>query len=406
LARRRTSRKKLGKPLLIRYAAIGLVTLVLLWLSVAVSVAGFLRDRRPDIALRLWPGDGFAQAIKSERMLQERIRAPRHDEELRLAREALAAEPTSARAARIIALLSPDAAASRRSFAYARKLSRRDLFINMWFIEEAVQRNDVAGALAQYDVTLRTSSQAPRLLFPILSSALAQRDLGLPIARLLADGGEWVPDFVDHVLAENARTGDLGRVVLYQPRILGRLAPAAQARLIAQLADARQFEAGSRIYRLASGRATMSAADRAPVAGGALPPYDWSVIDSGNFGASAGSGDGALQVYSEAGFRGTVARRLIRLAPGAYRLSAAGSVAEGGGAGQASWAVTCAESDSSPAATVAIAGPAAGRKSAAADFLLGPGCGWFWINLEVGSMSEDGRFEATLSGPVIAPLRG
>ena len=405
MARRRTSRKKLSRPLLLRYVAIGMGTLLLLWLSVAVSLAGVLRDRRPDFALRLWPGDGFAKAFKSERLLQQRIQAPTHEEELRLAREALAAEPTSARAARVIALLAPNAPASRRSFAYARKLSRRDLIINMWFIEEAVQRNDVAGALAQYDVTLRTSSQAPRLLFPILSSALAQRDLAEPIARLLATGGEWVPDFFDHVMAENARTGDLGRVVLYRPAVLGRLAPAAQARLVAQLADARQFETGSRIYRLVSRRAAAGAGDRGPVVGGALPPFDWAVIDSGNFGASVGSA-GALEVYSEAGFRGTVARRLIRLAPGAYRLTGAGTVTEGVAAGQASWSVTCAESDTNPAATIDISGPAAGRKNRQVDFRLSPGCTWFWINLEVGSTSEDGRFEAILTGPSVAPLAG
>jgi hypothetical protein len=404
LAGRRTSRKGLSRPLLIRYAAIVLVALILLWLSISVSLADAIRDRRPDIALRFWPGDGFAKAVKSERLLQERIRSPNHDEELRLAREALRAEPTSARAARIIALLAPNAAATRREFAYARRLSRRDLFINMWFIEEAVQRNDVAGALAQYDVTLRTSSQAPRILFPILSAALAQPDLRDPISRLLASGGEWVPDFFDHVLAEDARTGDLGRVVLYRPRVLERLAPASQARLIAQLADARQFEAGSRIYRLVSRRQGMRPGTAEPVAAGALPPFDWSVIDSGNFGATAAPGDSSLQVYSGTGFRGTAARRLIRLAPGGYRLSAAGTVAGDASAGQATWTVTCAERDESPAATVAI-GPAAGRQSPQADFRIGPGCGWFWINLEVGSTSEDGRFEATLGAPRISPLR-
>jgi len=384
------------RPMLLRYAAVALATLVLLWLSVSVSIAGYMRDRQPEIALRFWPVDGPAKAMQAEILMQQSVRSPRHDRELSLAREALAAEPTSARAARILAMLSTDQAEAGRRFAYARRLSRRDLFINLWFIEEAVQRNDVPGALSQYDVTLRTSSQAPRLLFPILSAALAQRDLASPIAQLLATGGEWVPDFVDQVLAEGARAGDLGRVVLYRPQALRRLGAPAQARLVAELVDQKQFDIGSRIYRLVSGRQPMTFGGPASLAAGAWPPFDWSVIDTGSYGASTNEGDSALQVYAQGGSRGTVARRLIQGGPGNYRLSASGTVAGNDAAGQALWSVSCAQTESQPAATLRLEGQSGVRQTQFANMRTGGNCTWYWLSLEVGSPTEGSRFEASL----------
>lgn len=390
----------------VRYAAVAFSTLVLLWLSLAVSIAGVMRDARPDVALAVWPGDGLAQAMQAEMLMQQSLRAPDRAEELRLAREALAAEPTSARAARIVAMLSGSQAEATRRFAYARQLSRRDLFINLWFIEEAVQRNDVPGALAQYDVTLRTSSQAPRLLFPILSAALAQGDLADPIARLLATGGEWVPDFFEQVLAEGTRAPDLGRVALHRPQVLGRLGAPAQARLIAELADAKQFEIGARVYRIVSGRQPMAAAGGASVAAGDWPPFDWSVIDTGNYGAAANAPGGALQLYAQGGSRGTVVRRLIRLAPGAYRLSASGTVSQSDAAGEASWSISCAEAEAAPVATLPIAGQPGVRQTKLATIQVRPGCAWHWLNLAVGSPTEGSRFEAALDGLRIDRLPG
>lgn len=391
---------------LVRYAAVALLTLVLLWLSLAISIAGVMRDARPDLALSVWPGDGPAEAMQAESMIQQSIRSPEREEELSLARDALAAEPTSARAARIIAMLSGNQAEVTRRFAYARQLSRRDLFINLWFIEEAVQRNDVPGALAQYDVTLRTSSQAPRLLFPILSAALAQGDLADPIARLLATGGEWVPDFFEQVLAEGTHAADLGRVALHRPQVLRRLGAPTQARLIAELADARQFEIGVRIFHVVSGRPPMTAGGGPAIAGGDWPPFDWSVIDTGNYGAAVDAPGGALQVYAQGGSRGTVARRLIQLAPGDYRLSVSGTVSQTDAAGEAAWSVSCAQAEAAPLATLPIGGQPGARQTKLATIRIGPGCAWHWLNLAVGSPSEGSRFEAAVDGLRIDRLPG
>jgi hypothetical protein len=390
---------------LIRMAAIALAALVLLWLSVAISVAGVMRNRQPEIALRFWPGDGQAMAMQSEVLMMRTITSRRHEQEISLAREALAAEPTSARAARILAMLSENQAVIGRRFAYARGLSRRDLFTNLWFIEEAVQRNDVPGALAQYDVTLRTSAEAPRVLFPILNSALAERNLADPIARLLVTGGEWVPDFVDHVLAEKTRAGDLGRVLLHQPQILHRMTAVSQARLIAELADQKQFENASRIYARVSGHQGMALGDAGLAPGGAWPPFDWAVMDTGNYGAAGSPGDRSLQVYAQGGSRGTVARRLIRLDPGAYRLSATATVGQGDAGGEALWSISCADGQAAPIATLQFGGQS-GRQTKQASVRIAPGCAWHWLNLEVGSPSESGRFQAAIDGLRIDRLPG
>jgi len=264
----------------------------------------------------------------------------------------------------------------------------------------------VPGALDLYDVTLRTSSQAPRLLFPILSSALAQRDLAEPISRLLVTGGEWVPDFFDHVLAERTQAAYLGRVVLYRPQVLRRLPAATQARFVADLADAKQFEIGSRIYRVVSGRQPMTSGVGTAMTSGDWPPFDWSVIDTGNYGAASNSRDGALQVYAQAGTSGTVVRRLIQLGPGAYQLTASGAVSQSDAAGEATWSINCAQSESAPIATLPIGGQPGVRQTKSASTRIGPACAWYWLNLVVASPSEGSRFEAAVDALRIERLPG
>src|SRR6478609_5940673 len=64
--RRRGGRPPFGAAGIARIALIGGGALVLLWLSVAVSVAWSMRTVRPNVALMLWPSDGLAKAELAE----------------------------------------------------------------------------------------------------------------------------------------------------------------------------------------------------------------------------------------------------------------------------------------------------------------------------------------------------
>ena len=394
----RPPRKGLLRPSLIVAGA-----LLLLWLSVAISIAGAARELRPDFALRIWPGDGQAQARLADRILLSRPTDPAAAARARsLAEAAWSREPTSVRAARILATLSPNADAMETRFAYARRLSRRDLLTNLWFIEAAVQRDDVPGALAQYDVALRTSSRAPQVLFPILTAALAQPHLQEPIASLLATGSaDWVPDFVDFALADGSQVGNLGRVIVRRPEILGRLQPARQARLIALLADRGQFDVGARLYRSLSGVAPASAGDLGLTVGGAWPPFDWLTASSGDHGISQ-TAEG-LRAFSQNGERASVARRLVRLPAGAYALRSTSTLVSAAGTGEAVWSVACARGEGAPLAALSLGDLPSARQTRTASLRVPSGCDWQWLTLEVSSALDGPRFEIDVSSIAIAP---
>jgi hypothetical protein len=390
---------------LLRSSLIAIGALLLLWLSAAISIAGATRELRPDFALRLWPGDGLALAALADRILLSRPTDPAAAAQARsLAEAALAREPTSVRAARILATLSRSPETMEARFAYARRLSRRDLLTNLWFIEAAVQHDDVPGALAQYDVALRTSSRAPQVLFPILNPALAQRHLQTPIASLLATGSaDWVPDFVDFALAEGSQIGNLGRVIVRQPEILARLQPARQARLIALLADQRQFDVGARLYRALSGTDAAGGGDLGLTIGGEWPPFDWLTASSGDHGVSQ-TADG-LRAFSQNGSRASVTRRLVRLPAGDYALRSTSTLVSAEGTGGVVWSVACARGQSAPLAILPIGDRPGSRQTRSASLRVPAGCDWQWLTLEVSSALDGPRFEIDISSVRIDPAR-
>nr|WP_294811023.1 hypothetical protein [uncultured Sphingomonas sp.] len=122
-----------------------------------------------------------------------------------LAREALRQDPTAVVAVSTLGLnaqVRGSTAEARRLFAYSEKLSRRDLQTQLWAIEDAVGRGDIASALRHYDIALRTEPDASQILYPILSSASADPDIRPFLIKTLAAKPPWWDSFVNY-LASN-----------------------------------------------------------------------------------------------------------------------------------------------------------------------------------------------------------
>lgn len=390
---RRGGRQRSEPIPIARYALVAFGTLALLWLSVAVSLAGIARERRPDVVLRFWPWDGLAKAKLSEREIttgQDR----QHIERARaLAGEAIVAEPTSARAARMLGLTSRDEASARRAFQYSRQLSRRDLPTTLWFIEDAVRRDDARAALRQYEIALRTSSSAPILLFPVLDASLAQPQLSEPLANLLATGSaEWVPQFIEYSISGRTNAGHLGRVLLRSPRALMRLPQADRADLVRQLVEQRHFDVAAGIHRSLAGRSPNPTLVRHGGfdATGDWPPFDWALATTADYGANIQ--EGVLQAVAQGALDGSVARQLINLAPGTYRLRTTATLAQGSAGSSAFWAITCADpvGDIATLPVRAVSGRAAISEI---RFQVASGCHWQWLRLDVRASPDGTRSE-------------
>lgn len=93
---------------------------------------------------------------------------------------------------------------ARRLFLHSERLSRRNLITQLWAIEDAVARDDVAGALRHYDIALRTAPRMAEVLFPVLKSASTDPAIRTGLIRTLSGKPLWAGDFIDYVSDNSA----------------------------------------------------------------------------------------------------------------------------------------------------------------------------------------------------------
>jgi hypothetical protein len=167
--------------------------------SLSDSLANVLERPAPAQAHTLAPWDGTITAALAQRSFTARPSASDQSEPAQLARKALLQDATAVDALTVLALqaqLRNDSEEARRIFSHSLTLSRRELRPRLWAIEEAVLRGDIRGALANYDMALRTSRTAPDLLFPVLASALSEQKVRSALLEILADAPPWGEDFL------------------------------------------------------------------------------------------------------------------------------------------------------------------------------------------------------------------
>lgn len=320
------------------------------WLSFAVTVDRVFGTRAPATAARWGAGAASTDAARANNLAQAGASPAALAQAERLARRALAASPVSVLAVRALA----DAAALRgdipradRLFAYSETLSRRDLLTQMWLIEERVRQGDVAGALTHYDRALRTVGRARGILFPVLVPAASRPDVAGALAPLLARRVAWGPDYLA-VMAEapDASPDALGRLLLaarLRPEVAAERGPLGAA--VGRLVASGRYSTAYAAYRQAVGEkgAGVLLRDGGFEADPVLPPFDWSFADETDLSATRerGGNGTALVLRATNGRSGELARQLLLLRPGGYRLGLSASGAQADRLSRAAVAVTC-----------------------------------------------------------------
>lgn len=323
-----------------RLALVGLLTLPALWIATASTTADILAGGNPALALKFWPWNADAHGQLASNLVVVDASRPQIDQARILAWKALAREPVSIPAVRSIALADDLQGRPRagRLFDYAERLSRRDLATQIWMIEAAVGKGDIRGALVHYDRALRTRKEAEPLLLPVMVSAMATQGMQGPIGDLIATRPLWWPRFMEQALADPTAINSL-------PLVFSRLrvSPADEqgrgflSTGIASLVATGRYKAALDVYRIAMrGIAGQDAAlrdggfERDPL----LPPFDWQLADGADVSAmmqTRGAGGRALFAAPIEGGRGELARQLLVLPAGRYRLGwRAGSIAADG----------------------------------------------------------------------------
>jgi len=176
------------------------------YLSVVNSLAIALPHSELERAHALAPNNAQITARLSEALSVPEANSADRTRAADLARDALRRDATTVEAAATLGLdaaIRGDGPAAEDMFGYAQFLSRRNLATQLWAIEVAVERGDVAGALKHYDIALRTKTNAPELLYPVLVSAAADPNIRIELIKTLAAKPLWADSFV-HYAARNS----------------------------------------------------------------------------------------------------------------------------------------------------------------------------------------------------------
>ncbi|HUE79348.1 MAG TPA: hypothetical protein VMN38_06925 [Sphingomicrobium sp.] len=277
-----------------------------------------------------------------------------------------------------------------RLFELSSAISRRSLPTRLWLIQRSVDHGDVAGALANFDLALRTSSAAPEVLFPVLASAATDPQLVRPIARLLDRPSDWRAMFLSYAIHEGGEAAAMAEVVLRMRDRGAVTAAKADQMLIGQLVKQGAFAVAHRIHA-AFGRAGSRAAlvidpdfDDAE----SRYPFGWGLTDAAQTGAARGrvGGSAALVYRAVPGAAGQVATQLLMLKPGAYRLVTASAAPPSADA--PFWTVTCASRGGAQIALLSL--PAETRVVAGADFTVPAGCDGQWLGFNLRASDRPG----------------
>ena len=320
--------------------------LLLIWIALGVTLGVVLGSQRPDLVLAIWPWSAPAKAAMANRIvLDPGVGADDLDRGLAFAREALAREPVNVVAARSIGLYyarKRQAARAMAWFNYSERLSRRDLPVQIWLIQQSVEAGNVQAALVHYDRALRSSVEAEATLLPVLRVAANDPAIAVALGRTLAKRPFWRMPFLRDTLAGMTNTNAVIALT-----IEARLTPKDLLdKTIVETALGRMVMLGK-----ASAAKRLSQRYHAAAAGGnlvmdgdfadpsALQPFAWGLSGEDDLSAEEDTdADGRpfLTVHSANGHGGIVANQLLLLAPGAYVVTGAvAGTASSSGAGPA-----------------------------------------------------------------------
>lgn len=318
--------------------------------AVTHAFAYQIRGNAPELAYALAPWDGRMAALLSEKLSGAEASMVDRTEADRFARAALRLDPTAVAAAATLGInaeIRGDRAAALRSFAYSEKLSRRELRTQLWAIEDAVKRSDITAALYHYDVALRTSRNAPDLLFPVLATAIADAPIRTVLANRMATRPAWNDLFIAYVAGNGPDAQATAAFFAALNRHRVPISEIATAALITRLLSENHLDAAWAYYAaITPGADRRMSHDPKFAANRTISsPFDWTpVTDSGISADIQRDGkDGVFNFLVPADLGGPVLRQTQFLPPGAYALTGRSANIERSGRTLLYWMLSCAD---------------------------------------------------------------
>lgn len=347
--------------------------------TLAPSVANTLKRADPAMAHTLASWDGRLTAARAKQLFVGTSRADAGAPSSVLAREALMQDATAVDALTILAFqaqLRGEAAASDRYHSVINQLTRREMSTNIWAIEEAVGRGDIAAALYGYDLTLRISNDASQILFPTLASAVNEPAVRSRLLKTLTGRPPWLDPFLSFA-AERGPYPLATRALFLAADEAGLKTSDAQwaALVTALLKGGYAAEAWEYfVTRRAGAQRTASRDDDFAALPLTRAPFDWQASNDPSLSAAIMRSErgGALEFEVANGGAGVIATQWQVLLPGTYRLEAVTSGISQQPRSQPYFTLTC--SSGRDLGKIPVAQSASEDDKTTGTFLVPQGC--------------------------------
>lgn len=382
----------------LRSLPVVLAALVALWLTIAATVSAVLGVQAPDLSLGGLPPSA---EIRAERAAESIAKGgPRQTNgALRDLAVATVDAPLIVKGFSSLGLMAGTQgrrAESRQLFLYAHTLSRRDAATELWMIEDRVAAHDIDGALRHYDHGLRTSKRLRTMLIPILVRAASEPLVAKPLGSIIARRPPWRIAFAEQFVGDfgnPATTSTLIRQLRLDPD-----EPRERAILVAAMArlvSIGAFEDAQKVWRHVArpdsvGRSLLI--DGSFEQGGQLPPFAWQLVDEPGLAAvseprQGAKGRRALSLLAQSGRAGTVAKQLVLLKPGSYRLSGIAGQVPGDAAERPTVSLACAASPDQPVLAIKLPAGEEPRRFTG-KFAITRGCPAQWLAITAAAEAE------------------
>lgn len=362
---------------------------VLAW---QVAIQPLIQRAPVGVAVRIAPGS----PLVLRRAAEGELVAGRADNAAALGREALSRSPFDVRALRVVGLTEARAGRSVRAddlLTLAGNWSLRDDPAHAWLVENRLRRGDYASAFAHADtLARRREDMYPHVfnLFTIAATRDPQRVLPV-LAALLTAEPPWRSVYLSNLNQTLEGLGIAANLAVLLESGSRPLTRDELQRFYLGALERGQIDA-MKAVRARLGRPAASAA---LTNGGfddpeAPDPFQWLLVQKAGAVASIMPGDvaqqnPALRVEYDGYTDAIIARQLLVLSPGLYRLKVASRTESGNPIGRMAWTIKCASSDpvfSTPAAPAAGPGvPKTAWFASTAEFSVPAGCPSQWLDL-------------------------
>jgi hypothetical protein len=164
--------------------------------SLAISVA----DMRPGLAAAIAPYLSMPRSRLADVAFAMAVQGGHLGNAEPLAKEAALLDPLNAAPIRTLGYVyrnRKDDKRADRFFAYAFRLTRRDIGVNMDYVMEAAKRGDAEKTIHYFDIALRTSRAGWDRLFPIIYQISGDPTVVPALANVLRNDPQWKWPFLD-----------------------------------------------------------------------------------------------------------------------------------------------------------------------------------------------------------------